>query len=114
MSARWVAAALGIGLGLAGWSAGAAAQQTLHEEVRVGKNSCMVDHYHFGSSKGMASKKAAEAEAVASWANFVDFEYGGAYASWKIAAGKQVDCAKDGGGTWGCSVSARPCRRLKR
>ena len=92
----------------------ATAQQTLHDEVRVGKLSCMTDHYHFGSSKGQTSKKAAEADAVASYSNFVDFEYGGAYASWKAAAGKTVDCSKDGSGLWGCTVSARPCRRLRK
>ena len=92
----------------------ATAQQTLHDEQRVGKLSCMVDHYHFGSSKGQASRKAAEADAAASWENFVDFEYGGAYASWKASQGKSVDCANDGSGLWGCTVSSRPCRRLRK
>lgn len=113
MSARGVVAVLGFGLGLAGLAGGASAQQVFHDEVRVGKNSCFDGHYHFGSSKGMPSKKAAEAEAAASWANFVDFEYGSAYSSWKIAISKQVDCSKDNVG-WGCSVSAIPCRRLRK
>ena len=90
------------------------AQQTLHDERRVGKLSCMVDHYHFGSSKGQTSKKAAEADAVGSWSDFVDFEYGSAYGSWKASVGKSVDCAKDGSGLWGCTLSSRPCRRLRK
>lgn len=114
MLARLAVAALGLGIGIAGWALPASAQQTLHDEVRVGKLSCMTDHYHFGSSKGQTSKKAAEADAIASYSSFVDFEYGSAYASWKAAAGKTVDCAKDNSGLWGCTVSARPCRRLRK
>ena len=112
MSGRWAVAALGFGLGLAGLSGGAFAQ-TFHNEVRVGKNSCFDGHFHFGSSKGLASKKAAEASAVASWQDFVDFEYGSAYSSWKIATSKSVECAKENVG-WGCAVSAIPCRRLRK
>ncbi|MEZ5924121.1 MAG: hypothetical protein R3D57_07025 [Hyphomicrobiaceae bacterium] len=114
MSARLAAALLAAGFGALVGASGATAQQALHDEVRVGKLSCFSDHYHFGSSKGMSSKKAAEADAAASWSNFVDFEYGSAYASWKAAAGKTVDCAKEGSGTWGCTVSARPCRRVRK
>lgn len=110
MSARWVIAAFGAAL--VGWSAGATAQQILHDEVRVGRNSCFENHYHYGSSKGAASKKAAEADAITSWADFVDFEYGSAYSSWKIAASKSLECSQDNVG-WGCAASARPCRRLK-
>jgi hypothetical protein len=102
------AAAVAVSAGLA------SAQQMMHEEKRVGKLSCMVDHYHFGSSKGKTSKKEAEQEAVASWADFVDFEYGSAYASWKASQGKSVECSKDGSGLWGCSISSRPCRRLRK
>ncbi len=113
MSARGVVAVLGFGLGLAGPAGGASAQQTFHDEVRVGKNSCFDGHYHFGSSKGMPSKKAAEAEAAASWANFVDFEYGSAYSSWKIAVSKTLECQRENVG-WGCQASAIPCRRLRK
>jgi len=114
MSARLAVAMLAFGLAAMGWATSGLAQQTLHDEVRVGKLSCMVDHYHFGSSKGQASKKAAEAEAAASWSDFVDFVYGSAYTSWKSSVGKSVECAKDGSGSWGCIVSSRPCRRLRK
>jgi hypothetical protein len=86
----------------------------MHEEKRVGRLSCMVDHYHFGSSTGQSSRKAAEADAAASWADFVYFEYGDAYTSWKSSQSKNVDCSKDGSGLWGCSISSRPCRRLRK
>lgn len=114
MPVRLAAVILTIGAGMLSWASAVQAQQTLHAEQRVGKWSCMVDHYHFGSSKGLTSKKAAEADAAASWSNFVDFEYGGAYASWKASQSKQVDCAKDGSGLWGCTLSSRPCRRLRK
>ncbi len=114
MSARLVAAAMAAGFGMVIGLPLATAQQTLHDEVRVGKFSCMTDHYHFGSSKGMTSKKAAEAEAIASWSSFVDFEYGSAYASWKASVGKSVDCANDSSGLWGCTISSRVCRRLRK
>ncbi len=114
MLVRLAAVILAIGAGVLSWSSAVQAQQTLHAEQRVGKWSCMVDHYHFGSSKGQTSKKSAEADAVASWSNFVDFEYGGAYTSWKASQGKTMDCAKDGSGLWGCTVSSRPCRRLRK
>lgn len=114
MSARLAVARLAFGLAAMGWATSGLAQQAMHDEVRVGKLACFTDHYHFGSSKGLASKKAALAEAAGSWADFVDFEYGSAYASWKSSAGKSVDCAKDGSGLWGCTVSSRPCRRLRK
>lgn len=114
MSVRCFAATVAFGLAMFGFAGAGQAQQTLHDEVRVGKLSCFTDHYHFGSSKGQTSKKTAEGDAIASFEDFVDFEYGSAYASWKAAAGKSVDCSKDGSGLWGCTVSARPCRRVRK
>ncbi|MEZ5776624.1 MAG: hypothetical protein R3D33_18500 [Hyphomicrobiaceae bacterium] len=85
----------------------------LWSEVMVSKNvSCFADHYHYGSSSGMPSKKAATAEAIASWAGFVAWEYGDEYGNWRIAASKQVDCSGSGS-SWSCQVSARPCHKVR-
>jgi hypothetical protein len=74
---------------------------------------CMTDHFHYGSSSGKRNKKIAEAEAIASWAGFTAFEYGNAWASFKLARSRNVSCAKDEKG-WGCNVEGVPCRRTLR
>ncbi len=70
---------------------------------------CYVDHYHYGSSTGQASRKAAEASAIGSWEGFVDFEYGSAWARLSKAGSKRMSCDQSAGG-WGCNVEARPCK----
>lgn len=83
----------------------------LHEQRRERGSVCFTDHYHYGSSSGLPSKAAAQAAAIKSWADFVDFEYGAAWTSWKRSGTKSVKCSQSGiGGSWGCDVSARPCR----
>ncbi len=74
---------------------------------------CMTDHFHYGSSSGHRSKKIARAEAIASWAGFTAFEYGNAWASFRLARSKGERCAREEGG-WRCNVEAVPCRRVKR
>jgi len=74
---------------------------------------CMDGHWHFGSGNSAKSKRAALKAAVASWAGFVAFEYGTAYASFRRGADKGRKCLKENG-TWFCSVQARPCRLVKR
>ena len=67
-----VAAGLACGLALsaeAAWAQGMG-MDGLHAQVRVGNKVCMVDHFHNGASSGKASRKAAEAEAIAAWAEF--------------------------------------------
>lgn len=82
---------------------------TWHEEVwGGGRVFCFKEHYHYGSSGQQASKKAAEAAAIQSWADFVVFEYGRAYGNFKIAQSKGMNCT-DNGGSWSCTVEARPC-----
>ncbi|MGL4394973.1 MAG: hypothetical protein ACRCS9_00395 [Hyphomicrobium sp.] len=79
-------------------------------DVRVeGRRVCFLDHDHYGSSSGQANRRAAEASAAASWANFVDFEYGSAWASYVKASSKKMTCEQSTSG-WGCSLEARPCR----
>ena len=82
----------------------------LHAKVRIGKKTCFADHYHYGSSGGLATRKVAEREAIASWAGFVAWEYGNAWSSYTLAVNKQMECGNSGGG-WACSVSAIPCRK---
>ena len=80
----------------------------LHDKVRTGGKLCFSDHSHSGSSAGHSSRKSAEREAIRSWQDFTAWEYGGSWASYNMAAGKSMSCS--GGGTWSCSVEARPCR----
>jgi len=82
----------------------------IHAQQREGGRTCMVDHYHYGSSAGKGSKKAATAAAIQSWADFTDFEYGSDWAHWGLAASKSVNCSNSGS-SWGCDINARPCRR---
>lgn len=90
------------GMGLAG----------IHDWVNVGKKVCMKDHFHHGSSMGMANRKTAEREAITSWQSFTAWEYGGAWGGFRMAESKSVKCSgADANRSWGCQVSARPCRR---
>lgn len=83
----------------------------IHEQRRERGSICFTDHYHYGSSAGLASKRAAQAAAIRSWADFVDFEYGGAWTSWARSGSKSIKCSQAGiGGSWSCDVSSRPCR----
>jgi hypothetical protein len=83
----------------------------IHEQRRERGSVCFTDHYHYGSSSGVANKKAAQAAAIKSWADFVNFEYGGAWTSWARSGSKSVKCSQAGiGGAWSCDVSSRPCR----
>jgi hypothetical protein len=80
-----------------------------HSMRREGNRLCFADHYHYGSSSGQQSMKAAQAAAVASWADFVDFEYDSSWTSFARASSKEVKCSQGTSG-WGCDASARPCR----
>ena len=71
---------------------------------------CMTDHFHYGSSSGHRDKKIARAEAISSWAGFTAFEYGDAWANFRLARSKGVTCRKEESG-WGCNVEGVPCRR---
>jgi hypothetical protein len=96
-------------------AAPAAADETglasIHEQRREGGRVCFTDHFHYGSSSGQQSKRAAMSAAVVSWAEFTDFEYGSAWANWGRSASKSVKCSRVGlGGPWSCDISSRPCR----
>jgi hypothetical protein len=84
----------------------------IHEQRRERGVICFTDHFHYGSSSGQPTKKAAQMIAIKSWGDFVDFEYGSAWRGWQISGSKSISCSRAGlGGPWGCDVSARPCRR---
>lgn len=81
----------------------------LHDLRREGGRNCFLDHFHYGSSSGVRTRKAAEVEAIASWSGFVDLEYGSDWARFSRAASKSFKCEEAGSG-WGCAVEARPCK----
>lgn len=81
----------------------------MHDLRREGNRLCFSDHWHYGSSAGQKSVKAAQAAAVRSWADFVVFEYDPTWANFNKASNKDVKCSQGSTG-WGCDVSARPCR----
>jgi hypothetical protein len=83
--------------------------QLLHGMKREGKRLCLDGHFHSGESSGMPSKKAAEIEAIRSWAGFTAFEYGTDWAQWTKAASKSMGCTQGSSG-WGCVIEARPCK----
>ena len=95
---------------LAAASAGAQGLTDLHDKVRVGNKLCFSDHYHDGNSSGHKSRDAAETAAVRSWQDFTAWEYGRAWGDFWIAANRGVKCEQSGG-SWGCHVQAKACRR---
>lgn len=108
--------AVACALALFGLPAGSAsAQQSaetgvaqIHEWVKVGRKSCMVDHYHDGNGNGR-TRALAERSAIVSWSEFTAWEYGTPWGRYSIAVGKAMDCTPGSGG-WSCHVQARPCR----
>jgi hypothetical protein len=96
---------------LAATPAAAQSLSDLHEQRRERGLNCMTDHFHYGSSSDKSSKRAAQAAAIQSWADFVDFEYGSAWTSWARSGSKSISCTQAGSTNWGCDASARACRR---
>lgn len=81
----------------------------MHDWRKVGKKTCMVDHYHGGSGTG-SSMKAAEAAAAKDWIGFTDLEYGSAWADVRIAISKTLNCSRTGAKDFSCRIDAIPCR----
>lgn len=103
-----------IALGVAASVAQAAAQAVdglaaMHDMRREGRRLCFSDHFHYGSSNGASSKRAAEIAAIASWSDFTAFEYGASWSSYAKSGSKEMTCSRTSSG-WGCDVSSRPCR----
>lgn len=82
---------------------------SIHTWKKVGKKTCMVDHYHSGQGTG-ANRKAAETAAIQSWTSFTDLEYGSSWASFKIAERKSMQCSQDGSNSFNCQTEALACR----
>jgi hypothetical protein len=82
---------------------------SMHTWRKVGKKTCMVDHYHNGTGRG-ASRQAAEAGAIKDWSGFTAFEYGSPWADYRIAVAKEMNCTRTGDNDFSCSLSAMACR----
>jgi hypothetical protein len=80
---------------LAGFSTGASAYQC--------KNANTVGHFATTSQPG------ALAGARATWTANVKGNYGLSWSVWNIATGRQESCVGGGGGSFICTVKARPC-----
>jgi len=94
---------------------GASAQQSaetgvaeIHSWVKVGRKTCMVDHYHDGNGNG-ATRAKAEKSAIVSWSEFTAWEYGTPWGRYSNAVSKTMECSQ-ASGAWTCHVQARPCR----
>ena len=81
----------------------------VHTMRREGAQLCFLDHFHYGSSAGQISERAAKVAAIRSWAGFVDLEYGSDWARYQRAHSKSLKCERSTSG-WGCMVEARPCK----
>jgi hypothetical protein len=81
----------------------------IHTWRKVGKKTCLVDHFHDGDGTG-TNQKTAELAAVRSWQSFTDLEYGSDWANFKYANSKAMKCANEGGARWSCRTEAVPCR----
>jgi hypothetical protein len=81
----------------------------MHAMRREGGRLCMSDHWHYGSSGLQPSRAVAQREAIRSWQDFTDLEYGGSWARFGRAASRKMGCSRSGNG-WTCDAEARPCR----
>ena len=77
---------------------------SIHALRREGGRTCMSDHFHYGSSSGIRSENAAQREAIKSWADFTDLEYGSDWARYGKAASRSMRCKRSSDG-WGCDSS---------
>ena len=104
------ACALGLVVLLSG---NAAAQETgvaeIHSWVKVGRKTCMLDHYHDGNGNGK-TRALAQKAAISSWSEFTAWEYGAPWGRYSLAAGKTMNCSQSSPGMWNCHTQARPCR----
>ena len=79
----------------------------IHSWVKIGRKTCLADHFHSGSGNA-ANRKQAEKQAIQSWADFTAWEYGSSWGRYSLAASKSMTCNNTDG--WSCFVEARPCR----
>jgi hypothetical protein len=104
---RRVVLILGVLLGAVGARAEETGIAEIHNWMKVGRKTCMVDHFHSGSGSG-ATKAQAARQAIQAWADFTAWEYGSVWGRYSISTGQRMSC--DQTGSWSCFVEARPCR----
>lgn len=80
----------------------------IHSWVKIGRKTCMLDHFHDGSGTGRTRRQAQRA-AIGSWRDFTAWEYGDPWGRYSIAASRKMTCSRQSP-TWHCAVEARPCR----
>jgi hypothetical protein len=109
---RFVLGACALAVALFAGEAVGQSQETglaeIHTWIKVGRKTCMVDHFHDGSGTG-PTRAAAQREAIRSWVEFTAWEYGNPWGRYAIAASRKMTCSRESEG-WRCSVEARPCR----
>jgi hypothetical protein len=102
---------LAVTVALAGLGTAKADDETgiadIHSLVKVGRKTCMLDHFHSGTGSS-PTRALAERQAIQSWIDFTAWEYGTSWGRYSIAASKKMTC--DRSGDWSCFVEARPCR----
>ena len=81
----------------------------IHTWVKVGRKTCMLDHFHDGSGTGR-TKRDAERAAIVAWSEFTAWEYGPPWGRYTIAESKQATCSQQSPSSWSCAIQARPCR----
>jgi hypothetical protein len=101
-------AVLATGAGTAGAQGAESGMASIHTWVKVGRKTCMLDHFHDGNGSG-PNKRQAEQAAIRAWAEFTAWEYGSPWGRYSIAASQKMNCSQESGG-WNCAVQARPCR----
>jgi hypothetical protein len=79
----------------------------LHSWVKMGRKTCMADHYHSGAGHA-PTREQAERQAIQSWVDFTVWEYGTPWGRYALSASKKITCENPG--SWTCFVEARPCR----
>jgi hypothetical protein len=82
---------------------------SIHDWRKESGKVCMSEHFHDGSGVG-ETRKAAEANAAASWASFTVLEYGSTWGSYALSSSKKMDCKQQGAKEWSCAVTSRPCK----
>ena len=69
---------------------------SIHSWVKVGRKTCMLDHYHDGSGTG-STRAQAEKSAIVAWTEFTAWEYGSPWARYSNAVSKTMNCSQAGG-----------------
>ncbi len=82
----------------------------IHEWKKVGKKTCIADHWHYGNGDA-ADRAKALAAAVRNWEQFTDLDYGTVWGKYRLAEARTTKCEKaDQGPGWKCLVGGRACR----